>query len=99
MSYSQQALKAIVDKYSADPYAGTVVAIEILNEPDGDYLPQELIQSFYSYGISIIRQANNNLLFVMQDAFLSLYDWAYFPSSSDRPNGVIDTHHYEGDCL
>jgi glucan 1,3-beta-glucosidase len=96
ISYSQTALRDIVTKYSAAPYAGTVVAIEILNEPDGYYLSEQLIESFYSFGITTIRQANNNMLFVMQDAFLSLYTWASFPSSSDIANGVIDTHHYEG---
>jgi glucan 1,3-beta-glucosidase len=96
IAYTQQALSAIVTKYSAAPYAGTVVAIEILNEPDGYVLDEQTIMDFYGYGISIIRQANNNMLFVMQDAFLSLYTWASFPSSSDIANGVIDTHHYEG---
>lgn len=99
INYSQQALKIIVNKYSAAPYAGTVVAIEIVNEPNGDYLSQSLIKNFYTYGISIIRSENNNMLFVMQDAFLPLDTWASVPSSSDIGNGVIDTHHYEGITL
>lgn len=35
INYTQQALQAIVSKYSVAPYAGTVVGIEILNEPSG----------------------------------------------------------------
>jgi glucan 1,3-beta-glucosidase len=35
IAYTQQALQVIVNKYSAAPYAGTVVGIEVLNEPNG----------------------------------------------------------------
>lgn len=57
---------------------------------------RQTIKNFYTYGIDLIRQANSNMLFVIHDAFLSLYDWTSFPSSSDIANGVLDTHHYEG---
>jgi hypothetical protein len=36
------------------------------------------------------------MLFVIHDAFLNIYEWATFPDAQDRPNGVLDTHHYEG---
>src|SRR5579859_5761075 len=35
INYTQQAIQAIVRKYSVAPYAGTVVGIEVLNEPSG----------------------------------------------------------------
>ena len=36
------------------------------------------------------------MIFVIHDAFLSLFDWTSFPSPQDIANGVLDTHHYEG---
>lgn len=58
---------------------------------------RQTIKNYYSYGIELIRQSNSNMLFVIHDAFLSLYDWTSFPSSQDIANGVLDTHHYEGE--
>jgi hypothetical protein len=58
---------------------------------------RQTIKNYYSYGIELIRQTNSNMLFVIHDAFLSLYEWTSFPSSQDIANGVLDTHHYEGE--
>jgi glucan 1,3-beta-glucosidase len=40
VTYTQQTLQVIVNKYSAAPYAGTVVGIELLNEPNGFIVDQ-----------------------------------------------------------
>jgi hypothetical protein len=58
---------------------------------------RQIIKNYYSYGIELIRQTNRDMLFVIHDAFLSLYDWTSFPNSKDIANGVLDTHHYEGE--
>jgi glucan 1,3-beta-glucosidase len=58
----------------------------------------QTIQNFYDFGISAIRAANSDMLFIIHDAFLSLYEWTSFPRSTDKPNAVLDTHHYEGWC-
>ena len=39
IGYTQQALQAIIGNYSVAPYAGTVVGIEVLNEPNGYVIP------------------------------------------------------------
>jgi len=35
VNYTEQAIEVIINKYSMAPYAGTVVGIEMLNEPNG----------------------------------------------------------------
>ena len=35
VNYTEQVIRIIVAKYAAAPYAGTVVGIELLNEPNG----------------------------------------------------------------
>jgi len=39
IGYTQQALQAIIGNYSVAPYAGIVVGIEVLNEPNGYVIP------------------------------------------------------------
>jgi hypothetical protein len=36
------------------------------------------------------------MLFIVHDAFQSIYDWGYIAGTADNPNAVLDTHHYEG---
>jgi hypothetical protein len=50
------------------------------------------ISNYYNYAIGLIEQANSQMTFVIHDAFLSLYEWTSFAN----PNGLLDTHHYEG---
>jgi glucan 1,3-beta-glucosidase len=38
VAYTQQAIQAIITKYSVAPFAGTVVGIELLNEPNGNVI-------------------------------------------------------------
>jgi hypothetical protein len=40
---------------------------------------------------------NSDMLFVVHDAFQSIYTWQYIASSSDNANAILDTHHYEGE--
>jgi aryl-phospho-beta-D-glucosidase BglC (GH1 family) len=98
-----------VAKYCAAPYVGTVVGIELLNEPNGYYIgpypssqfemvlmDRPLLQQYYANAIPVIQQANSNLSVIVHDAFLSWYDWTYLSNPADNPNAVLDTHHYEG---
>jgi hypothetical protein len=55
-----------------------------------------IIHSYYESGIGAVLQGNGNMLFIIHDAFLSLYNWENFPTPQEQPNGVLDTHHYEG---
>lgn len=110
MNYTQQALQVIVNKYSVVPYAGTVVGIEVLNEPNGNaislYLQiqkditdsSEIIRNYYKFATGLIEKANGQMLFIIHDAFQSIFSWSSF-SSPDYPNAVLDTHHYEGSVL
>jgi aryl-phospho-beta-D-glucosidase BglC (GH1 family) len=40
VNYTEQVIDIIAAKYSVAPYAGTVVGIELLNEPNGYYVGQ-----------------------------------------------------------
>lgn len=52
----------------------------------------QTIKDYYTFGMGIIQQANSEMLFIIHDAFQSIYYWTSFAN----PNAVLDTHHYEG---
>lgn len=58
----------------------------------------QTIRSYYIFATELIQKANSQMLFIIHDAFQSIYSWSSF-SSPDNPNAVLDTHHYEGSSL
>ena len=65
-------------------------------------IERQTIRNYYEVATGLIQQANSDMLFIIHDAFASLYYWTSY-SSPANPNCVLDTHHYEGmgwiDCL
>jgi hypothetical protein len=53
---------------------------------------RQTIKNYYNFGIGVIQKANSQMLFIIHDAFQSIYYW----TSYGNANAVLDTHHYEG---
>jgi hypothetical protein len=58
----------------------------------------QTIRNYYTFATGLIQKANSQMLFIIHDAFQSIYSWSSF-STPDNPNAVLDTHHYEGSSL
>lgn len=92
-------LKTIATKYGAASYAGTVIGIELVNEPisGGANTPAgnaEFAKSAYS----TVRAASTNkdLMIVMHDAFDGPGKWTGWAASEGaRGQAGIDTHMYQ----
>ena len=92
-------LKTIATKYGAETYAGTVIGIEMVNEPIswGANTPAGNV-AFAKNGYAAVRAAaaNKDLMIIMHDAFEGPADWTSW-ASSEGPRGQagIDTHMYQ----
>lgn len=101
-------LQQIYSKYGGaeftEMYNGTILGIEVLNEPLGGSLSMDDLESFYKqsyYDARIYQDVNNTIVF--HDAFQGADYWNDFLSSrgnstSSRLNNyniMIDHHHYE----
>jgi hypothetical protein len=73
-----------------------MATLSLCSSPYGTANLSSIIQNYYTFGIGAVLQENGNMLFIIHDAFDSLYDWDNFPSPQEKPNGVLDTHRYEG---
>ena len=92
-------LKTMATKYGAAAYAGTVIGIELVNEPIswGANTPAGNVE-FAKNGYTAVRadSANKDLMIVMHDAFEGPGNWTSWAASEGaRGQAGIDTHMYQ----
>ncbi|CAK4033692.1 glycoside hydrolase family 5 [Lecanosticta acicola] len=82
------ALNKLRDDHAANE---AVAAIELLNEPMGPQLDQNVLRQFYNDGWGNLR--DSPVAPVFHDAFLGVNSWNNF--GAGEANWILDTHHYE----
>ncbi|WWC59257.1 uncharacterized protein I303_101807 [Kwoniella dejecticola CBS 10117] len=94
-------LKNLTEEFTQDIYGGTVIGIELLNEPRlSDTFTMADLKSFYSQASETIRGVNGNINITMHDAFWGPQYWANYnplPNSTQSTallDYTIDTHQY-----
>ncbi|KAG7530245.1 hypothetical protein FFLO_05175 [Filobasidium floriforme] len=89
------AITILAQEFTASSYGGTVVAIELVNEPFpyGDNEVQAL-RTFYEDGYGLIRGVDGRVAVVISDAFRGLREWEGFMPSNRFNRVVLDTHIY-----
>ncbi|KAI9818463.1 MAG: exo-1,3-beta-glucanase [Pycnora praestabilis] len=99
LNRSISVLQTMAQKYGAQQYAGTVVGLELVNEPiswgNNQLSTTEQFASDAYYAVKAAA-ANQNLMIVMHDAFEGPQTWTSFPSKL-QSNGRfgVDTHMYQ----
>ncbi|KAK4626524.1 Glucan 1,3-beta-glucosidase [Fulvia fulva] len=83
-----KALNKIRDDFASNP---AVAAIELLNEPMGPQLDQNVLKQFYMDGWGNLRDSNVAVTF--HDAFIGVNSWNDW--GAGMSNLLLDTHHYE----
>jgi glucan 1,3-beta-glucosidase len=68
-------LEAMAQKYACPEYEDVVVAIELLNEPQGWRLNRQDLINFYREGFKRVRSNSGDTVVVLQDAFDRPESW------------------------
>ena len=95
VSQTLDAINGLAQRYKDD--TDVVTSIELLNEPLGPVLNLDGIKSFYGDGYDIVRQASDDLVVVISDAFQdfqSFWNGFAIPSTGFQ-NVILDTHQYQ----
>lgn len=85
---THKALNKIRDDHASNP---TVVAIELVNEPEGPELNMNTVRQFYMDGWGDLK--DSNVVVTFHDAFEGVNAWNNW--GSGMWNLMEDTHHYE----
>jgi glucan 1,3-beta-glucosidase len=99
---TQTVFSRLVDEFSKPEYAGTVTAIEPVNEPQaqGNGDVKNLLNTYYPWAHGRIAHPNNdksissNLTLACHDGFLGLGYWQNFWTGSNRDRVLLDKHPY-----
>ncbi|EPQ32365.1 uncharacterized protein PFL1_00561 [Pseudozyma flocculosa PF-1] len=93
---AKAAIVVLAKRFSAGEYAGTVTAIELLNEPAGfvggniiPYTKQYFIDGYYA-----AREVFGNAAIMIHDAFQPLSSWNGFMQPPQYQQVLLDTHIY-----
>lgn len=93
---SKKVLHKIFSKYSGNfsaEYPGTIIGIELVNEPLSTKLSLKKLKSFYEDVVDDSKKVNRaSHTLVIQDGFQKIGYWDEFMTSE---NILIDHHHYE----
>lgn len=93
---SKKVLHQIFSKYSGNfsaAYPGTIIGIELVNEPLSTKLSMKKLKNFYQEVVDDSKKVNYaNHTLVIQDGFQGIGYWNQYMA---RENVLIDHHHYE----
>ncbi|WRT64964.1 uncharacterized protein IL334_001905 [Kwoniella shivajii] len=92
-------LKNLTQEFSQDIYGGTVIGIELLNEPRlSSTFTMSGLKDFYTSASEIIRGVSDTINITMHDAFYGPQYWADYNPLANTTNSnnhfTIDTHQY-----
>ncbi|KAF2454608.1 putative Exo-beta-1,3-glucanase [Lineolata rhizophorae] len=90
-----QVIRRIAEKYAREDYQDVVIGLELLNEPQGGSLDQNIIRQFNWDGIGNVRTVSDTTV-IFSDAFLhpSSYNGLYMPDAGVH-NVAVDHHYYQ----
>ncbi|ODQ79329.1 glycoside hydrolase family 5 protein [Babjeviella inositovora NRRL Y-12698] len=88
-------LSYIANKYGGSDYEGTVIGIELLNEPLGPVLDMGNLLEFYQQGYNNVRETGTDNVVILHDAFQALHYWDSYMNIPDYWNIVVDHHNYQ----
>ncbi|KAJ1600808.1 hypothetical protein NDA14_003897 [Ustilago hordei] len=98
---TQYAFNRLVTEFVQDDYAGVVTAIQAVNEPKGNVVPevQELLNKYYPWARDKVAKPDgwnkySNMLLAIHDAFQGLQYWQNFWTGRARHRVLLDTHPY-----
>ena len=98
---TQYAFNRLVTEFTHESYAGTVTAIEAVNEPKGNVVPkvQDLLNKYYPWARNKVAIPDgwnkySNMLLAVHDAFQGLQYWQNFWTGRARHRVLLDTHPY-----
>ncbi|EPQ29625.1 uncharacterized protein PFL1_02844 [Pseudozyma flocculosa PF-1] len=98
---TQYAFNRLVTEFTQPDYAGTVTAIEAVNEPHGKQngKVQELLNQYYPWARNKVAKPDgfkdySNMLLAAHDAFQGLQYWQNFWTGRARHRVLLDTHPY-----
>ncbi|CCE65233.1 hypothetical protein TPHA_0K00990 [Tetrapisispora phaffii CBS 4417] len=98
LEVTKTALNYIMEKYSQDCYADTVIGIELLNEPLGPVIDMNKLKNeFLLPSYQFMREKlKRNQIIVIHDSFQGYHYWDDFMTMKQNYWGiVIDHHHYQ----
>lgn len=98
---TQYAFNRLVTEFTQDAYAGTVTAIQAVNEPKANVVPavQELLNKYYPWARNKVAIPDgwnkySNMLLAVHDGFQGLQYWQNFWTGRARHRVLLDTHPY-----
>ncbi|SNX82241.1 related to SPR1 - exo-1,3-beta-glucanase precursor [Melanopsichium pennsylvanicum] len=98
---TQYAFSRLVTEFTQDAYAGTVTAIEAVNEPKANVVPavQTLLNKYYPWARNTVAIPDgwnkySDMLLVIHDGFQGLQYWQNFWTGRARKRVLLDTHPY-----
>ena len=98
VSFSNDVIGMISDKYAKPEYQDVVVAIELVNEPLTSKIAggKDTVSKFYRAGYDRVRQVSDTNV-VLHDGFLPASEWNGFltPSDDNAQKVILDTHVYQ----
>ncbi|CCF55912.1 hypothetical protein KAFR_0A04770 [Kazachstania africana CBS 2517] len=98
INITSEVLEYILQKYSAESYADTIIGIELLNEPLGPSIDLDKLKNdYYIPAYDYLRNTlNSNQNIIIHDAFEAYNYWDDFLTLEDGAWGItIDHHHYQ----
>ena len=98
---TQYAFNRLVTEFTQSAYAGTVTAIEAVNEPKANSVPavQDLLNKYYPWARNKVAIPDgwnkySNMLLAIHDGFQGLQYWQNFWTGRARHRVLLDTHPY-----